>query len=64
MWGKVIPARRSLALGAVPIGLAHGIKLRRDVAAGAIVTNADVVFDDANPALTVRRRMEQGDYLV
>ena len=64
VWGKLVPARRSLALGAVPIGLAHGIKLTRDVAAGAIVTGADVAFDAGHAALQVRRQMEQGDYIV
>ena len=58
VWGKLVPAARSRALGAVPIGLAHGIKLRRDVTQGGIVTAADVVYDEANPALAVRREME------
>ncbi len=59
VWGKLVPARRSLKLGAVPIGLAHGIKLRRDVAAGAMVTAADIAYDESNPALAARREMEQ-----
>ena len=63
VWGKVVPARRSLALAAVPIGLAHGIKLTRDVAAGAILTGADVAYETGNAALQVRRQMEQGDYI-
>jgi predicted homoserine dehydrogenase-like protein len=42
VWGKCIPATRSRALGAVPIGLAHGVALRRDVAEGALVTEADL----------------------
>ena len=63
VWGKVVPARRSLALAAVPIGLAHGIKLTRDVAAGAILTGADIAYETGNAALQVRRQMEQGDYI-
>lgn len=58
VWGKLIPAARSLALGALPIGLAHGVALRRAVPAGAILTGADVALDDADPALRVRREME------
>ena len=58
VWGKLVPARRSLELGAVPIGLAHGIKLRRDVAEGAMVTAADITYDESNPAWAVRREME------
>ena len=58
VWGKLVPAARSKARGAVPIGLAHGIKLTRDVAAGAVLTSADVAWDERNPALMVRREME------
>ncbi len=58
VWGKVVPARRSLALGALPIGLAHGVRLRRGVAAGGIVGWADVAFDAAAPAVQYRRAME------
>jgi len=42
VWGKCIPAARSRASGAVPIGLAHGVALARDVAAGSMVTEADL----------------------
>ena len=62
VWGKLMPARKSLELSAVPIGLAHGISLTRDVAEDAVVTGADVAFDAGNAALQVRRQMEQGDY--
>lgn len=43
VWGKCIPAARSLAIGAVPIGLAHGVALARDLPEGAMVTEADLV---------------------
>jgi predicted homoserine dehydrogenase-like protein len=42
VWGKCIPAARSRSLGAVPIGLAHGVALARDVPEGALVTEADL----------------------
>ncbi len=42
VWGKCIPAARSRALGAVPIGLAQGVALARDLPAGALVTEADL----------------------
>ena len=63
VWGKLMPAKKSLAIAAVPIGLAHGIRLVRDVPEGATVTGADVTFEAGNAALQVRRQMEQGDYL-
>jgi predicted homoserine dehydrogenase-like protein len=58
VWGKLIPAERSLAEGALPIGLAHKAPLVRDVAAGAIVRWSDVAMPDSEAART-RRDMEQ-----
>jgi len=42
----------------VPIGLAHGIKLVRDVAAGQTVRWSDVAATDSE-AMRVRREMER-----
>ncbi len=58
VWGRLMPAADSLAQGALPIGLAHGVKLLRDVAPGAVVTWADVMLDETDEALKVRRDME------
>lgn len=63
VWGKLLPAARSRSLQAVPIGLAHGIRLTRDVARGAVLVSADVAWDEANPALAVRREMEAANGL-
>jgi len=57
-WGKCIPAARSRAIGALPIGLAHGVRLLRPVKAGAILTTADVALDEASEVVRVRREME------
>ncbi len=59
VYAKLIPAARSLELGALPIGLAHRVELLRDVAAGAFVTSADVVLDDNSQAVQIRRAMER-----
>jgi len=59
VWGRLMPAADSLAAGALPIGLAHGLKLERPVAAGAPVTFADVRVDPSDETLAVRREMEQ-----
>lgn len=59
VWGKVIPASRSLRLGALPIGLAHGVRLLRAVAAGEVLGWADVAFDPAAEAVRYRRAMEE-----
>ena len=59
VYAKLIPAARSLSLGALPIGLAHRVKLLRDVAAGEFVTAADVTLDETAQAVRVRRQMER-----
>ncbi len=57
--GKLMPAADSLARGAVPIGLAHKIKLVRAVQEGQTVTWADVAADETVEAYKVRREMER-----
>ena len=42
VWGRCIPAARSQRLGALPIGLAQGVALARDVPEGALLTEADL----------------------
>jgi predicted homoserine dehydrogenase-like protein len=58
VWGKLVPAERSLADGALPIGLAHKVALRRDIAAGDIVRWADVEIPESE-AVSARRDMER-----
>jgi predicted homoserine dehydrogenase-like protein len=60
VWGKCVPAARSLSLGALPIGLAHGVRVTRPVAKGATVGWADVAVDASAEAVRVRRAMEEG----
>src|SRR5437588_7278634 len=59
VYAKLIPAARSVERGALPIGLAHHVKLTRDVAAGEILTSADVVLDADQEAVHIRREMER-----
>jgi predicted homoserine dehydrogenase-like protein len=59
VYAKLIPAQRSLKLGALPIGLAHHVKMLRDVAAGDFLTSADVALDDNSQAVRIRREMER-----
>jgi predicted homoserine dehydrogenase-like protein len=58
VWGKCIPAARSLAIAALPIGLAHRVRLIRPVAAGTILTTADVALDPSSDAVKLRRQHE------
>ena len=58
VYGKLLPARTSLERGALPIGLAHGVTLRRAVGAGEIVGWNDVECDPTLEAVVVRLEME------
>ncbi len=58
VFGKLMPAADSLALGGLPLGLAHGLKLVRRVAAHDAVRWGDVVVDAANDTVRFRREME------
>ncbi len=59
VYGKLMPASASLKLGGLPLGLAHGVKLKNAVSAGEPVRWADVQFDAKSPAVLFRREMEQ-----
>ena len=58
VWGKLLPAEKSLRAGGLPLGLAHGAKLVRAVNAGASLGWSDVALDPTLPALQARREME------
>jgi len=60
VWGKLLPVARSLAQGAVPLGLAHDVRLKRDVAADTVITWDDVDIDTTTRAYELRRRLEAG----
>jgi predicted homoserine dehydrogenase-like protein len=59
VWGKLMPAEDSAARRALPIGLAHKVKLKRDIAEGAIVSWDDVEYDANSDAVKLRREMER-----
>ena len=58
VWGRLMPAVASLKAGALPIGLAHRVKLRNDVPHGAVVRWSDVELDAGNETIKTRRAME------
>ena len=58
VWGKLMPAAASLKVGALPIGLAHRVKLKNDVAHGAVVKWSDVEIDAGDDTIKTRRAME------
>jgi predicted homoserine dehydrogenase-like protein len=59
VYGKLMPARDSLAAGGLPLGLAHGVRLKRDIAAGAALRWEDVSFDADDASVRFRREMER-----
>ena len=58
VYGKVMPAADSLKMGALPIGLAHHVRLKNDVAAGHAVKWSDIDVDQTKEAVRVRLEME------
>jgi predicted homoserine dehydrogenase-like protein len=61
VWGRLMVAGDSLSLGAVPIGLASGLKLKKPLRQGNIVTWSDVDLGKTmkdSLAFRVRREME------
>lgn len=58
VWGKQVPAARSLAEGFLPLGLASHVTLTRDIPEGGLVRWTDVTYDANDPAVKFRREME------
>jgi predicted homoserine dehydrogenase-like protein len=58
VWGKQTPADVSLRDGLLPLGLAHNVKLKRDILEGGAIAWSDVAYDPNDNAVKVRREME------
>ena len=58
VWANAIPATRSLALGALPIGLAGNVRMKRAVARDTIVSFDDVELTQDLDVVALRREME------
>ncbi len=58
VWGKQIPADKSLALGGLPLGLASQAPLTQDVPAGKILNWDNASIDNEDEAVIIRREME------
>jgi predicted homoserine dehydrogenase-like protein len=58
VWGKQTPADVSLERGLLPLGLAHGVRLKHDIAEGQPLRWSDVAYDPNDAAVKVRREME------
>lgn len=58
VWANAIPARKSLAQGGLPIGLAHNVRLKRAVAQDTSVTFDDVELVNDLDVVRLRQEME------
>lgn len=58
VWGKQTPADVSLKDELLPLGLAHNVKLKRDIPEGGALKWSDVAYDPNDSAVKVRREME------
>ncbi len=58
VFGKLAPAHLSLANNALPLGLAHGAKLIRDVPKDRTVSWDDIAVDETLLAVRVRKELE------
>ena len=59
VYGKLMPASDSLALGGLPLGLAHRVKLLRPVAAHEPVRWSDIDLPAGDSTVAFRREMEE-----
>ncbi|EJL85750.1 putative homoserine dehydrogenase [Herbaspirillum sp. CF444] len=59
VWANAIPASKSLALGALPIGLAHNVKLKRPVKKDTVVRFEDVELSSDLDVVKLRQEMER-----
>ena len=58
VYGRLIPARDSLAMDGLPIGLAHGLVLKKRTRKDEKISWQDVEYSETNQAVAVRREME------
>ena len=58
VWGKLLPADRSMQMGGLPLGLAHNVKVVRAVRKGQSLSWSDVAMDTTTHAYQIRREME------
>ena len=53
-----MPAKDSLSIGGLPIGLAHNVTLKRNIGKGECISWNDVGIDETSEAYRIRRELE------
>ena len=56
VYGKLMPAKKSLSVAGLPIGLAHRVKLKNNVSKDQTISWADVEIDMTTQAVATERR--------
>ena len=59
VYGKLMPASKSLAVGGLPIGLAHQVKLKNNINKDQPIAWEDVDIDMTTQAVSIRKAMEE-----
>ena len=59
VYGKLMPANKSLKMGGLPIGLAHRIRLKNNGNIDQQISWDDVEIDPTDQAVSVRKEMEK-----
>ena len=59
VWGKCITAKRSLDIGALPLGLALDAKMKNNIKKDGIIRWTDVELDESQPVVKLRKQMEK-----
>jgi predicted homoserine dehydrogenase-like protein len=59
VFGQLMPAAQSMAIKGLPIGLAHRVKLKNNVAKDGVVSKNDVELDYNDQAVAFREAMER-----
>jgi predicted homoserine dehydrogenase-like protein len=57
VWANAVPARTSHSIDALPIGLAHNVKLKHSIAKDRVVTLSDVELEDVEDIIGYRKEM-------
>lgn len=60
VYGTLMRSGHALNIGALPIGLAHDVRLKHGIAAGQTVCWSDVDYEQTDPVVHLRREMESG----
>ena len=58
VYGRLMRAEEALAMHGLPIGLAEGVKVRRQISAGQPLSRDDVVVDGTQDIVRMRAQME------